>query len=130
MESTVDLPTGQKDANGQDIVETFTLEELGVGYPLLLDDNRATLTQIPNPDYDPSMALESPLGGAINPDDLPEGFEPPMLEVRKLDFVYQIVWQENTMSDRLTAKAEAAEAAAEAAKAAAEAAAANADTSS
>jgi len=131
MESTVDLPTGQKDANGQDITETFTLKELGVRYPLLLDDNRAQATQIPNPDHDPNtMVVESPLGGAVDPEDLPEGFEPPMLPVRKLDFVYQIVWQENSISERLEAKEAARLAAEEEAKAAAEAEAANAGTSS
>jgi type IV pilus assembly protein PilM len=123
MNSTVDLPTGQKDANGQDITETFTLEEMGVKYPLLLDDNRATATQIPNPDHDPSaMITESPLGGAIDQNNLPEGFEPPMLQVRKLDFVYQIVWQEKSIAERLAAKEEARLAAEEAATAAQQAA--------
>ncbi len=118
-ESTVDLPTGQKDDNGQDITETFTLEELGITYPLLLDDNRASDTQIPNPDYDPTaMAAESPAGGQIDPNNLPEGFEPPMLQVRKLDFVFQIVWQEKSMSEVLAAREEARKAAQEAADAA------------
>ena len=120
--STVDLPTGQKDANGQEIVETFTLEELGVSYPLLLDDNRAQPTQIPNPDYDPAtMAAESPVGGALDPGNLPEGFEPPMLPVSKLEFVYQIVWQEKTMAERLEKKEADRLAAEEAAEAEAQA---------
>ena len=116
------LPTGQKDANGQEIVETFTLEELGVSYPLLLDDNRAQPTQIPNPDYDPAtMAAESPVGGALDPENLPEGFEPPMLPVSKLEFVYQIVWQEKTMAERLEKKEADRLAAEEAAEAEAQA---------
>lgn len=130
MESTVDLPTGQTDANGQDVMETFTLEEIGVRYPLLLDDNRATETQIPNPDYDPTMAVDPSLGGEVDLDNKKEGFEPPMLPVRKLEFVYQIVWQENSISERLEKKEEERKAAEEAAKAAEEAAAANTDESS
>ena len=128
MDSTVDLPTGETDSNGQDIVETFTLEELGIGYPLLLDDNRATESQIPNPDYDPTLAMESSVGGEGEPTNQPEGFEPPMLPVRKLEFVYQVVWQENSISERLEKKEAERLAAEEAAKEAAEAA--NTDTSS
>ncbi len=41
MNSKVKLPSGKKDANGEDIMETFTLQEMGLKYPLLLDDNRA-----------------------------------------------------------------------------------------
>ena len=95
-------------------METFTLEEMGIKYPLLLDDNRAKPTQIPNPDYDPTAPLpaSASLGGAFDPKNPPEGYEPPMLEVAKLDFIYQIVWQENVLSERLEAK-EAARIAAE-----------------
>ena len=105
---TVELPTGKKDANGEDIMETFTLEEMGLQYPLLLDDNRAKPTSIPNPDYDPAaMADMTTLATTFDPEDPPEGFEPPMLQVAKLDFTYQIVWKDNMLSERLEAKEEA-----------------------
>jgi type IV pilus assembly protein PilM len=76
---------------------------------LLLDDNKAKPAMIPNPDYDPSTALPPAmmLSNTIDPKNPPEDFERPMLEVAKLDFIYQIVWQENTLSDRLKAKEEA-----------------------
>ena len=117
MNSTVKLPSGKKDANGEEIMETFTLQEMGLKYPLLLDDNRAKPIQIPNPDYDPMAPPPASLGlgGVSDPKKLPEGFEPPMLEVAKLDFIYQIVWQETTLSERLAAKEEAKELAEEAA---------------
>jgi type IV pilus assembly protein PilM len=105
---TVQLPTGKKNANGEDIMETFTLEEMGLQYPLLLDDNRAKPTSIPNPDYDPAaLADMTTLGTGFDPENPPEGFEPPMLQVAKLDFTYQIVWKDNILSERLEAKEEA-----------------------
>jgi type IV pilus assembly protein PilM len=119
MNNKVLLPSVKKDDNGEDIdiMEEFTLEEMGLKYPLLLDDNRAQPSQIPNPDYDPGAmeSIDMPIGGVIDPNDPPEGFEPPMLQVRRLDFIYQIVWQETTLSERLAAKEEARKAAEEAA---------------
>ena len=67
------------------------------------------------------MAAESPVGGALDTENLPEGFEPPMLPVSKLEFVYQIVWQEKTMAERLEKKEADRLAAEEAAKAEAQA---------
>lgn len=106
--NTVKLPGGKKDANGNDIMETFTLKEMGISYPLLLDDNRAKTSQIPNPDYDPSAMAEAvAASGGLDPENPPEGFEPAMLDVAKLEFVYQIVWQETSLEERLLKKEEA-----------------------
>ena len=68
LNNTVKLPTGRKDANGEDIMETFTLEEMGLQYPLLLDDDRAKPTSIPNPDYDPTEVPDvTTLGTHLRP---------------------------------------------------------------
>ncbi len=113
LTNTVKLPVG-KDANGAEIFETFTLEEMGLTYPLLLDDNKAKPSLIANPDFDPTMMPSAPAnqGGFAAPaapaaGDPESAFEPPMLEVPRLDFVYQVVWQEKVLSERLEAKAEA-----------------------
>ncbi|TWU45254.1 Competence protein A [Novipirellula aureliae] len=106
---------------------SFTPRQFGFSYPILLEDGRPQLVSIPNPDFDPeAIALaqqalqmnEIPLGQTAQElEDLIE--EPATLEVLKLDFVYQIVWQPTTMADRLEVKrlAEEAKAAEEAAAA-------------
>jgi len=106
---------------------SFTPRQFGFSYPILLQDGRPQLVSIPNPDFDAeAIALaeqalqmnEIPLGQTVQElEDLIE--EPPTLEVLKLDFVYQIVWQPTTMADRLEVKrlAEEAKAAEEAAAA-------------
>ncbi len=109
MDTKVDLPVGT-DANGTPIMESFTMQEMGVTYPLMLDDNRPKPTRVPNPDYDPEAArqamLNNPAGGLTRPEDDPN-FEPPYLEVPKQEFVFQVVWQEKVLSERLAAKEEA-----------------------
>ncbi len=103
----------------------YTPAEMGLAYPLLLDERKPTLTVIPNPDYDveANMALltegamperldaAKPASGATNADGA-KSLEKPTLEVRRLDFVYQIVWQEKVLSERIAAKKAAEEAAA------------------
>ena len=110
-ENTVEVPV-DKDAAGNDIFETFTLAEMGLSYPLLLDDTKPMPTQLPNPDFDPEaqMSMMSSMGGfgapavATGEDDEAPAFEPPMLEALKQDFIYQIVWQETVISERLYKK--------------------------
>ena len=51
-----------------------------------------------------------PLGSGGDDDGKP--FEPKMLEVLRLDFIYQVVWQENMLSERLEVREKAAEEAA------------------
>ncbi|MEM1224452.1 MAG: type IV pilus assembly protein PilM [Planctomycetota bacterium] len=101
------------DKEGNPIV--FTPQEFGFSYPLLLDETEAKLTQIPNPDFDPAaamMAAESmPRIGVPSGDD-ETAFEPPMLEVSRHDFVFQVVWKESVLSERIEAQIQAAEEAA------------------
>ncbi len=95
---------------------TFTPRQMGLVYPLLLDDNRSVEVNVPNPDYDPtandsSVAEED----AVSGDDEAAGAENPYLTVRRLDFVFQVIWQEKTLSQRLEAQEAAKKAAEEAA---------------
>lgn len=113
LNNTVEVPVG-KDENGKPVYETFTLAEMGLRYPLLLNDQTPKLVSIPNPDFDPEAtppAKADEFGrdfrGSAQPGEIELDFEPPSLEVLRLDFIYQIVWQETVLSDRLEAKAEA-----------------------
>lgn len=131
MDGKVKLPIGN-DENGNPILEEFTFEEMGLSFPLLLDDREAEMTTIDNPLWDPEMAVmmgESGVGGgfggpnfggvganrAAGPQD--EDGEPilPKIQVPKLDFVYQVIWQPVPISERVAAKEEARKAAEEAA---------------
>jgi type IV pilus assembly protein PilM len=104
---SIKLPIG-KDPAGNDIYDTFTFKEMGLSYPLLLDDTDPQMTTVPNPDYDPAAMATGGAGfsaAATTPDegDNP-AFEPPTLQVQRQDFVYQIVWQETLISERLMAR--------------------------
>lgn len=93
----VPLPNGE--------VVSFTPEEMGFSYPLQLDEGKPEPSQVPNPDFDPEKAAMAgaPGGpGRARPDE--DGVEPPSLEVLRLDFTFQVVWKESTLSDRLEAK--------------------------
>lgn len=116
--SKVRLPIGA-DENGNPIFDEFSMDEVGIGYPLLLNDNRPVEVEIPNPDFDEAkytLALQNQANAAtpsrtMTPEDLVDEdgnpVEPPTLIVRRLDFIYQFVWQENTISQRLQAREEA-----------------------
>lgn len=113
LKNEVQVPVGV-DAAGKKIFETFTLKEMGLSYPLLLDDNKDTLIAIPNPDYDPEAVVAAQMelaAGKVPPKD--QVIEPPTLQVRRLDFVFQMVWQETVLSERIEAKKAAREAAEE-----------------
>ncbi len=112
IKNTVKLPVGY-DAQGERKFDVFTLPEMGLTYPLLLDDNEAKPILIPNPDYDPEAMIAGQMGRApgqpiaATPAEGEEKIEPPTLQVRKLEFIYQVVWQEKALSERLEAKEEA-----------------------
>jgi type IV pilus assembly protein PilM len=96
---SVPLPDGQ--------VVTFTPEEMGLSYPLQLDEKMPQKAKIPNPAYDPQKAAAAraairPGTSAANQPD--PNIEPPFLEVDRLDFTFQLVWKQSTLSDRLEAK--------------------------
>ena len=109
LEGSVKIPVGI-DQDGNPVYEEFTYPEMGMTFPLLLDDRQPVQTTIDNPDWDPAMATALPaatgFGGGVAAESSDE-FVLPKLEVRKLEFVYQIVWQENVLSARLAAKEEA-----------------------
>jgi type IV pilus assembly protein PilM len=108
----------------------YTSAEIGLSYPLLLDEDKWYKTNIPNPEFDPE-ANAALIAEGVVPSSATVGLgqpaapgqpaasavaagktlEPPTLEVRRLDFVYQIVWQEKVLSARLAAKKAAEEAA-------------------
>lgn len=126
LRKPIELP----DANGNMI--SFTPDELGLSYAVLLNDNKPQMVTIPNPDFDPdavaaAMARGQSGDGGVAPGGsgmpaagaagsalvAPDGtkLEPPTLQVLRHDFVLQIVWQEKSMSDRLKARKEKEEAA-------------------
>lgn len=99
LSKTVELP--RPDGG----VETFTLAEMGISYPLMLDDNEPKLVKINNPDHDPAAAFgndEGEPGDSDGEDQKAE--EPAFFQVPRLEFVFQMVWQEQPLSDRVTKK--------------------------
>jgi type IV pilus assembly protein PilM len=111
LKNEVQVPVGV-DADGKKKFETFTMAEMGLKYPLLLDDNKDKLIAIPNPDYDPEAVVAAQMNRAAgNAPAADTKIEPPTLQVRRLDFVFQLVWQETVLSERLEAKEAAREAA-------------------
>lgn len=122
------------------VEDQFTLQELGIGYPLLLTDNKPVTVPIPNPDYVPPAggagatgfgeagagyagapgyaggagyagAAVAP-GGAAAADGA-EAPEPRAFQVKRQDFIYQFVWVETPLTERLQKRKEAAEQAAQ-----------------
>ncbi len=81
---------------------TFTPEEFGFSYPILLNDNQPQLVQVPNPDYDPVAAMTAMQLRADGDEDVE--VETQFLEVLRLDFVFQVVWKESVLSERIEAK--------------------------
>ena len=125
LEKKIELPDPRNP--GQTVV--FTPLEMGITYPLLLDDNPPVTERIANPDYDPQTAQNRPMGGNpfggqvvivnSNEDKESEDEEPAYFEVERMDFIFQFVWQPKTLEERLKAQEEAQKAAAEAEAAAA-----------
>ena len=116
MEKTVKVPIG-KDEKGAPIYETFTMEQMGLQYPLLLDVGEAKRESIPNPAYEGNsmMGMGGPMmggpmmggpmmGGPMMGAEKNEETVPATLEVKKLNFIFQVVWQEKTLAERLEAK--------------------------
>jgi len=128
----------------------FLPEELGLNFPLLLNDDKPKLVKIPNPDFDPET-MAPPAGGmgamggmgmtggaTMGPGAAPGGAAPaaggnaraagedkevvpPTLDVLRHDFIVQVVWQPNSLTERLQIREEKRKAAEEAEKAAQEA---------
>jgi len=92
--------------------EVFTLAEMGISYPLMLDDNEPKVVKIANPDYDPAAAFGEDEGETAGDGEKEEDGEPAFFQVPRLEFVFQMVWQEQPLAERV-AKKEAERAAAE-----------------
>ncbi len=124
LEKPVPLP----DLSGEII--PFTPDEMGLSYPLLLNDEKPRTVKIPNPDFDPALARPRGGGGGIGSpggtatgtgrgraaaDDDEKPGESPTLEVLRHDFIVQVVWQPNSLTERLEIREEKRKAAEEAA---------------
>ena len=107
LSKTVELP---RPDGGKEI---FTLAEMGISYPLMLDDNEPKEVKIANPDYDPAAGFGEDEGepAAGDGDDADKEKEPAFFLVPRLEFVFQMVWQEQPLAERV-AKKDAARAAA------------------
>ncbi|MEM6693011.1 MAG: pilus assembly protein PilM, partial [Planctomycetota bacterium] len=90
LNGKVSLPVGE-DANGEPRYEDFSFEEVGLTYPLLLDDIKSRPVTVPNPEYD---------------DDNPDPNIPFDVQANRQDFVIQIVWIQNTLEERLAKREE------------------------
>jgi type IV pilus assembly protein PilM len=112
--SKVKLPIGS-DENGNPIYDEFTMREMGIDYPFLLNDERPMEVEIPNPEFDEDVYAEAMRNRTGTTQALPEELvdkdgnpvEPPTLIVRKHEFIFQFIWQENTLKERLAAREEA-----------------------
>lgn len=137
------IPLPDKQGN----IIPFLPDELGLQFPLLLNDDKPKLVKIPNPDFDPeTMASPGGMGGmgvggmvggaAMGPGSAPGGAAPaagapatgdkkepvpPTLDVLRHDFIVQVVWQPNSLTERLQIREEKRKAAEEADQAAQEA---------
>ncbi|MAI30102.1 MAG: pilus assembly protein PilM [Rhodopirellula sp.] len=98
LSKTVELPRSD---GGKEI---YTLAEMGISYPLMLDDNDPKLVKIANPDYDPAAGFDGDEGetGGDGEDD--KDSEPAFFQVPRLEFVFQMVWQEQPLADRVAKK--------------------------
>ena len=114
LSKTVELP---RPDGGK---EVFTLAEMGITYPLMLDDNEPKLVKIANPDYDPAAGFGDDEGEGVGNGQDDEDKEPAFFQVPRLEFVFQMVWQEQPLAERV-AKKDAERAAAEEARKQAEA---------
>ena len=117
LNGVVKLPVG-KSPEGHEIFEEFTTAEMGLFYPMLVADGTITQEAIPLPDAEieaaevpndpnPGRALDN-LRGNSNPRDGATSPLKPATEiiVQKLNFKFQIVWQERLISVRMEAKEE------------------------
>jgi len=110
------IPLPDKQGN----IVPFLPDELGLSFPLLLNDEKPQLVKIPNPDFDPET-MQPPAGGVGGPAFMPTSptaatgaraaagdkpVEPPVLDVLRHDFIVQIVWQPNSITERLQRREE------------------------
>ncbi len=98
LSKTVELPASDC---GKEI---YTLAEMGISYPLMLDDNDPKLVKIANPDYDPAAGFDGDEGETAGDGEDDKDSEPAFFQVPRLEFVFQMVWQEQPLADRVAKK--------------------------
>lgn len=115
LDGEVNLPIG-KDAEGHEQFEKFTTAEMGLSYPMLVEDGVIVLESIPLPE---SESDEDEADEELDSErlGLNRGFDgededsttkaPTSIDVERLDFKFQIYWQEKLLGARLIAKEEA-----------------------
>lgn len=117
LDQAVRLPVGT-DENGNEIFEEFTTQEMGLHYPMLVEEANVTFEEIPLPESElEEEEPEEPSGivGGLDSGDRNEEQEtvkPTTVTVERLDFKFQMAWQEKLLTERmdaLKAKREAAE---------------------
>lgn len=118
LEGEVNLPIG-KDEEGHEQFEKFTTAEMGLSLPMLVEDGTITIEPIPLPESEieesevgperPAAGGLSALGGGLGSDasnDSSTIKKPTSVDVERLDFKFQIVWQEKLLNERLEKKEE------------------------
>ncbi len=103
MENKVAMP----DPEDPNLTITFSPAQMGLSYPIQLDDTKPYPVRVENPKYDPLTAVDpttglTPAGELADPNG--PAPEPTHVEVDRHDFTIQIVWHPNSISDRIVAK--------------------------
>jgi len=108
LEGSVELPEG-----------TFTMKELGIGYPIFVLNSTLAEEEIPNPYYQDDLQDGYAAGGIgakpkPKPKDKEKKKDPNNVEswpALRYEFIVQFVWQEKPLSVRREERRKAAEAA-------------------
>lgn len=110
LNGVVRLPVGI-DENGNEIFEEFTTKEMGLSYPMLVEDANPVIEEIPLPESELEDEAEEPVdkpsirsgfnSGDRSDDRAP--LKPTTVAVERLDFKFQMVWTEKLLSARLDA---------------------------
>lgn len=113
LEGVAKLPVGT-DENGNTLFEEFTTEEMGLLYPMLVRDGTLSMESIalPESEEDENALEENPRSIApsnnVRPNNEDSDFAPPTsIPVERFDFIFQFVWQEKLLTERMVAKEEA-----------------------
>lgn len=110
------LPTGEWNENGEEKLEMVPIEDLGIGYPVLINPGKVETVLVPDPNVDVEQPAETEAAGAAmgtgrgRPG---EGDKRNMIELRKFDFVIQFAWQPTPPSERHEKEKQAEEESAE-----------------
>ena len=116
INGTIKLPIEKSD-EGVEQYDDFTFAEMGLSYPLLLNANKPKPVMVANPLFSEEAVMKAQQKmietGAIAGEPDPATVE--AVQIDRLEFTYQIVWQETVLSERIEAREAAQKAAEEAA---------------